>query len=165
MILYQIWVLYIDIYILLPHYSFHHIFSLEFHFQSFPFIAFPLAVALFLASRAAFLSLKIPPVRNKGKGDSSKLLLLMLLKCQTTNFSSLSLCKSPISQHHLLLDLFSLNVPPSSPTLTLIKLTNSSSLFTKKVETPTFAELPKWVSFGKIRIKTENCTSLYPRES
>ena len=65
-----------------------------------------------------------------------------LLKCQTTNFSP-SLCKFLISQHHFLLDLFSLNVPPSPPTLTLIKLTNSSSLFTKKVETPKFAELPK----------------------
>lgn len=45
-------------------------------------------------------------------------------------------------------------MPPSPPTLTLIKLTNSSSLFTKRVETPKFSELPKWVSFGKNRIKT-----------
>ena len=119
---------------------------------------------LFLASRAAFLSLKIPPVTNKGRVNSSKLPLLVPLRCQTMNFSSLSLCKSLISQHHFLLDLLSLNVPPSPPTLILIKLTNSSSLFTKKIETPKFAELPKWVSFGKNRIKTENYTSLYPRE-
>ena len=118
---------------------------------------------LFLASRDAFLSLKIPPVTNKGKVNSSKLPLLMPLRCQTMNFS-LSLCKSLISQHHFLLDLLSLNVPSSPPTLILIKLTNSSSLFTKKIETPKFAELPKWVSFGKNRIKTENCT-LYTQES